>query len=190
MDCIISSILAYVQELGRAGRDGEPAIATLYYNKSDIADNIEHMSAEIRQYCKSTTCRREFITKYFGFELESTPNVHFCCDICRAGCQCQGCLEKAESQIEDVTDVVDLPQGVKEIAKGALTNYFVYENSTVRDYTTPALVTGLSSALAEEICSDASLWESDSLKNKYPYIESHYLENMAQLLDKVKNMQL
>ena len=41
------SIREYFQETGRAGRDGKPATATLYYNNVDIAKNKPGMSDDV-----------------------------------------------------------------------------------------------------------------------------------------------
>ena len=41
----------YHQELGRAGRDGKHAKASLYYNGTDIASNKAGMTDEMRRYC-------------------------------------------------------------------------------------------------------------------------------------------
>ena len=61
-----SSLEAYFQEVGRAGRSGCLASAKLYYNNSDIATNT-HVQAEMREYCLETSCLRAYILKYFGF---------------------------------------------------------------------------------------------------------------------------
>ncbi len=179
-----------MQELGRAGRDGKQACATLYVNNNDIGANLEHLSDDMRKYCNITTCRREFITNYFGFEVERPSNIHFCCDICRANkCKCQEC-SKPEQASNDVVECIQVPAAIKDIAKSVLSDYFTQENAIVKDYPTPSFVTGLCSTLASEISDDSSLWTEDSLKREFPYIENHYLETMAQLLDNVKNMKL
>ena len=61
---------AYMQEIGRSGRDGEQASATLYYNASDIATNKKHLTKEVREYCQLKTCRRKFLIEYFEYELD------------------------------------------------------------------------------------------------------------------------
>ena len=42
-------LVAYIQEIGRAGRDGKEAVATLYFNNSDLSSN--GMKKEMRDYC-------------------------------------------------------------------------------------------------------------------------------------------
>ncbi len=82
-----------MQEIGRAGQDGLPACATLFYSKGDIALNIKHLAREIVTYCKASECRRKFLTKYFGcMEFEYVIPKHNCCDICRFLCECELCI--------------------------------------------------------------------------------------------------
>ncbi len=45
-----SSVKAYVQETGRAGRDGKPLSAWLYYNNKNIAKNRVGMQDDICGY--------------------------------------------------------------------------------------------------------------------------------------------
>ena len=42
---------AYFQEVGRAGRDGSPSTAVLYFDNSDIATTT-HVRDEMRNYCE------------------------------------------------------------------------------------------------------------------------------------------
>ncbi|XP_069121651.1 ATP-dependent DNA helicase RecQ-like [Argopecten irradians] len=73
-----NTIEAYVQQIGRAGRDGEPSAAILYYNGSDLA----HVTNTMKEYCKGEECRRKTIIQYFmpnSQESESgLPSI--CCD--------------------------------------------------------------------------------------------------------------
>ena len=52
---------AYVQQIGRAGRSGQPASATLYYTKSDLA--IQHINEEMKSYCKNYSV---YLPKYLS----------------------------------------------------------------------------------------------------------------------------
>ena len=41
----------YLQEIGRAGRSGQPASAVLFYNNSDTASNRKGMTGDMMMYC-------------------------------------------------------------------------------------------------------------------------------------------
>lgn len=85
---------AYYQEIGRAGRDGEPAMAHMLYGLDDIRmrrvfiENEDSDSDRKRRehkrldaligYCESPECRRQTLLAYFGDTSEPCGN----CDIC------------------------------------------------------------------------------------------------------------
>ena len=71
---------SYIQEFGRAGRSGQDAVATLYYNNSDIAENKQNIDESVREYCKlNDSCLRDYLVKYFGFK---SVHQNVCCSIC------------------------------------------------------------------------------------------------------------
>jgi len=85
---------AYYQELGRAGRDGEPAEAFMLYGLDDIRQrrqfiqdddgDDDHKRREHKRldaliaYCETPECRRKALLAYFGEESDACGN----CDIC------------------------------------------------------------------------------------------------------------
>jgi ATP-dependent DNA helicase RecQ len=89
-----ASLESYYQEIGRAGRDGEPADAHMLFGLGDIRmrrvfieqeessddrKRREHQRlAALIGYCESPGCRRRVLLKYFGEPSEPCGN----CDVC------------------------------------------------------------------------------------------------------------
>ena len=101
-----SSIEAYYQEIGRAGRDGLPAEAFALYGAGDIAlrrrqivesaapdehKHIEMMKLDaLVALCETARCRRQTLLAAFG--EESAPCGH--CDVC------QGAVKLVDGAVE------------------------------------------------------------------------------------------
>ena len=88
------SVEAYYQEIGRAGRDGNPAEAHMLYGLADIKMRRQFIEDEdagperrrrehkrldaLLGYCEAPVCRRVALLEYFGERIEPCGN----CDVC------------------------------------------------------------------------------------------------------------
>ena len=85
-------ISTYMQEIGRAGRDGLLETATIFYTNRDTAENVKHHREEMRDICLIKSCRRAKLLSYFGDKTVLLTS-HTCCDNCRLTCKCESCLQ-------------------------------------------------------------------------------------------------
>ena len=101
------SVENYVQEIGRAGRDGLPAHCVLLFAYGDRGFHLhnimqiqddEHKTYKYEsintmvKYCSQSSCRHQFILSYFN---ENSP-------VCEEHCDC--CTSSHEHTTKDCTD--------------------------------------------------------------------------------------
>jgi superfamily II DNA helicase RecQ len=89
-----STVKAYFQETGRAGRDGKPSTARLYYNNRDVAKNRVGMQDDMRAFCTSNNiCLRKLLLESLDYKQNIfVKPLQLCCGVCEGKCKCHRCL--------------------------------------------------------------------------------------------------
>ncbi len=76
-----SDMIDYVQQIGRCGRKGQEAEATLYFNATDLGHVRQHPGGkDIDTYCKTEGCFRKALMTFYGC---AAPSVVNCCNFCQ-----------------------------------------------------------------------------------------------------------
>jgi len=85
-----SDLESYIQEKGRAGRDGNTAYAIMYFSNTDIS--YDHIEPGIKEHCTNKLdCRRDMLFRDFDTYEGHKPDGCLCCDVCALTCACGLC---------------------------------------------------------------------------------------------------
>ncbi len=82
------NVEAYIQEVGRCGRNGKQSYAYLLNNSVIMRVANNDMKTYVRP--KETVCRRQYLYSFFDANplVSDIPVWHDCCDVCAKQCEC------------------------------------------------------------------------------------------------------
>ena len=77
----------FVQEIGRAGRDGKPARSLLLFHGL----HLKKCEPIMKEYAKTENkCLRKLLLSEFEATSMDSKEAHDCCVVCHSKCQCVG----------------------------------------------------------------------------------------------------
>ncbi len=150
------------------------------------------MTKEMKAYCMTEGCRRQYMAEHFGLQIEPVSLKHMCCDNCEAQCICSECSLSPPAYPSSGTDETD-DSAVVHIIETALQQYFAAVNSDLQgDHAVEASsITALTPELAAQIArNSAHLCGEDVLKVAFPYLDTGTVQTISQIIKDIQKLSL
>ena len=175
---------SYVQEMGRAGRDGAYSEAALLFH----GRQLRKCKPEMLEYTKSKSCRRRQILDFFKVTSQGRriEKKHLCCDVCAQDCACgQDCPQNVGTMVSKMTlpAADDAPRGrsVSESDRRALKGLLEESQESMRQavlqssqhcfYSNIDQITGFTDRIIEDTTSKCDfLFSVDDIIEQIPVL--------------------
>ena len=171
------SLESYIQEIGRAGRSGLPSQATLYFNNSDISENITIVDNAMKAYCKNgdNECLRKIVLRYFGFKL--VPQER-CCSVCDQKKEKEDSShfseDKAKPSKSDIcTELCEKIDEVLKVQQEQQSFFFMYETSSKHRSQAKTIVQNIENIKNEKDLLSFGIWDENVAASVYSIIQDH-----------------
>ena len=151
----------FVQQIGRAGRDGKPSMAVLLYN----GHHLRNCDQNIKDYCSSNSgcLRKLLLAECFPLEAKTEPD-HDCCVHCHKDCLCEGeegcSVSIPDIPPEELKPSIQLKQcDVYKGAKGTVDRPSIFKENLsagLLSYLSPECTTVFTSSLIKMVLKHSS----------------------------------
>lgn len=170
-----NTLVDFIQEAARGGRDGLQAHNIVYYTRQQLSQ----CSKEVKTVINHEGCDRKELYSYFSESELSVEPGHKCCSNCRKACKCEGenCGHKQPFIIIPVDETNLTPEKVRELSETDLLDLSLAMEELQEQYSAcgpslfhPESSHGFSDQLIENIVQHAPFIKSADYLQKHLYM--------------------
>ena len=186
------SLVEYCQQIGRAGRSGEPNCHAVLYKYPQGGKDI---LKEMKLYASTSSCLRISLFAPFNLDSNSVNSIkpaHICCSFCSSLCDCQSEECKISHSFETINDDSS-DDNNKEIFRTVSNNDVssieqklidMYASTISRPHILPSgLISGLTVPIIKEITQNLSFISSPHyIINNFTIVDSNLAENIFSII--------